>query len=319
MKKILVIALGGNAILQRDERGTFEEQMNNVKHAMAQVAEIISRFREYQVVLSHGGGPQVGNVLLQQDAGNTLYGIPPQPMHVCAAMAYSQIGYMMQQTLTNELKMRGVDTPVATILTQTVVDINDPACKKPSKPVGPFYDETTAKEMAIKMGWSVIEDAGRGWRRIVASPEPKDIVEKEIIRALVARGFTIIAAGGGGIPVIRENEMIRGVDAVIDKDLGAEKLAEIVEAEVLMILTDVNGAALRYGSSEEAWLGEVSLKELKRYYEEGHFKSGSMGPKVLAAIKFLEHGGKRVVIASLDMAVDALKGKTGTQIVPGGV
>ena len=317
MKKRVIIALGGNAILQRDEKGTFEEQIKNMKHAMGQVAEIISQSMEYQVVLSHGGGPQVGNVLLQQDAGNRLYGIPPQPMHVCAAMAYSQIGYIMQQTLTNELRMKGVNIPVTTILTQTVVDINDPAFKKPSKPVGPFYDESTAKEMARKMGWSVIEDSGRGWRRIVASPEPRDIVEKEIIRKLVDMGFTIIAAGGGGIPVVWENGILRGVDAVIDKDLGAEKLAEIVKADVFMILTDVNGAALLYGSSEEVWLGEVSVKELKRHYQEGHFKTGSMGPKVLAAIKFLEHGGKRAIIASLDRAVKAIKGKSGTQVIPG--
>ncbi len=317
MKKRVIIALGGNAILQRDEKGTFEEQIKNMKHAMGQVAEIISQSMEYQVVLSHGGGPQVGNVLLQQDAGNRLYGIPPQPMHVCAAMTYSQIGYIMQQTLTNELRMKGVNIPVTTILTQTVVDINDPAFKKPSKPVGPFYDESTAKEMARKMGWSVIEDSGRGWRRIVASPEPRDIVEKEIIRKLVDMGFTIIAAGGGGIPVVWENGILRGVDAVIDKDLGAEKLAEIVKADVFMILTDVNGAALLYGSSEEVWLGEVSVKELKRHYQEGHFKTGSMGPKVLAAIKFLEHGGKRAIIASLDRAVKAIKGKSGTQVIPG--
>ncbi len=317
MKKRVIIALGGNAILQRDEKGTFEEQIKNMKHAMGQVAEIISQSMEYQVVLSHGGGPQVGNVLLQQDAENRLYGIPPQPMHICAAMAYSQIGYIMQQTLTNELRMKGVNIPVTTILTQTVVDINDPAFKKPSKPVGPFYDESTAKEMARKMGWSVIEDSGRGWRRIVASPEPRDIVEKEIIRKLVDMGFTIIAAGGGGIPVVWENGILRGVDAVIDKDLGAEKLAEIVKADVFMILTDVNGAALLYGSSEEVWLGEVSVKELKRHYQEGHFKTGSMGPKVLAAIKFLEHGGKRAIIASLDRAVKAIKGKSGTQVIPG--
>ncbi|WP_461863204.1 amino acid kinase family protein, partial [Thermococcus sp.] len=214
----------------------------------------------------------------------------------------------------NELRRRGIEKPVATIVTQTLVDKNDPAFQHPSKPVGPFYDEETAKKLAREKGWTVIEDSGRGWRRVVPSPDPKGHVEAPVIVNLVEKGFIVIASGGGGVPVIEEEGQLKGVEAVIDKDLAGERLAEEVRADVFMILTDVNGAAVNYGKPNEKWLGEVTAGELKRYYEEGHFKKGSMGPKVLAAIRFVEWGGERAVIAALDRAVDALEGKTGTQV-----
>ncbi len=314
MKRV-VIALGGNAILQRGQKGTYEEQMDNVRKTARQIADIIER--GYEVVITHGNGPQVGALLLHMDAGQQLYGIPAQPMDVAGAMTQGQIGYMIQQALINELRGRGIDRPVATIVTQTIVDKNDPAFQNPSKPVGPFYDEETAKRLAKEKGWTVIEDSGRGWRRVVPSPDPKGHVEAPVIVDLVEKGFIVVSSGGGGVPVVDEGGRLRGVEAVIDKDLAGERLAEEVNADVFMILTDVNGAAVNYGKENERWLEKVTVEELMRYYEGGHFKKGSMGPKVLAAIRFVEWGGERAIIAALDRAVEALEGKTGTQVVRG--
>ena len=314
MKRV-VIALGGNAILQRGQKGTYEEQMDNVRKTARQIADIIER--GYEVVITHGNGPQVGALLLHMDAGQQLYGIPAQPMDVAGAMTQGQIGYMIQQALINELRARGIDRPVATIVTQTIVDKNDPAFQNPSKPVGPFYDEETAKRLAKEKGWVVIEDSGRGWRRVVPSPDPKGHVEAPVIVDLVEKGFIVVSSGGGGVPVVDEDDRLRGVEAVIDKDLAGERLAEEVNADIFMILTDVNGAAVNYGKEDERWLEKVTVEELRRYYEEGHFKKGSMGPKVLAAIRFVEWGGERAIIAALDRAVEALEGKTGTQVFRG--
>ncbi|WP_297063076.1 carbamate kinase [Thermococcus sp.] len=312
MKRV-VIALGGNAILQRSQKGTYEEQMENVRKTAKQIADIVER--GYEVVITHGNGPQVGALLLQMDAGQQVYGIPAQPMDVAGAMTQGQIGYMIQQALINELHARGIDRPVVTIVTQTIVDKNDPAFQNPSKPVGPFYDEETAKRLAREKGWVVVEDSGRGWRRVVPSPDPKGHVEAPVIVNLVKEGFIVIASGGGGVPVIEEDGQLKGVEAVIDKDLAGEKLAEEVNADIFMILTDVNGAAINYGKENERWLEKITVEELKQYYNEGHFKKGSMGPKVLAVIRFVEWGGERGIIASLDKAVEALEGKTGTQVV----
>ncbi len=312
MKRV-VIALGGNAILQRGQKGSYEEQMSNVMKTAKQIVDIILK-GDYEVVITHGNGPQVGALLLHMDAGQSVHGIPAQPMDVAGAMTQGQIGYMIQQAIVNELRRRGIEKPVATIVTQTLVDKNDPAFQHPSKPVGPFYDEETAKKLAREKGWTVIEDSGRGWRRVVPSPDPKGHVEAPVIVNLVEKGFIVIASGGGGVPVIEEGGQLKGVEAVIDKDLAGERLAEEVKADVFMILTDVNGAAVNYGKPNERWLGEVTAGELRRYYEEGHFRKGSMGPKVLAAIRFVEWGGERAVIAALDRAVDALEGKTGTQV-----
>ncbi|AEK73485.1 carbamate kinase-like carbamoyl phosphate synthetase [Thermococcus sp. 4557] len=315
MKRV-VIALGGNAILQRGQKGTYEEQMANVMKTAKQIVDIILD-GDYEVVITHGNGPQVGALLLHMDAGQATHGIPAQPMDVAGAMTQGQIGYMIQQAIRNELKRRGIDRPVATIVTQTIVDKNDPAFQHPSKPVGPFYDEETAKKLAEEKGWVVVEDSGRGWRRVVPSPDPIGHVEAEIIQDLVEKGFIVITSGGGGVPVIEEDGKLRGVEAVIDKDLAGERLAEEVKADIFMILTDVNGAAVNFGKPDERWLGKVAVEELRKYYEEGHFKKGSMGPKVLAAIRFVEWGGERAVIAALDRAVEALEGKTGTQVIKG--
>ncbi|AEC52770.1 carbamate kinase-like carbamoyl phosphate synthetase [Pyrococcus sp. NA2] len=314
MAERVVIALGGNALQQRGQKGSYEEMMENVKKTAKQIAEIISK--GYEVVITHGNGPQVGTILLHMDAGQAIHNIPAQPMDVAGAMSQGWIGYMIQQALKNELRKKGIEREVVTIITQTLVDKEDPAFKNPTKPVGPFYDEETAKKLAKEKGWIVKEDSGRGWRRVVPSPDPKGHVEAETIRKLVDNGVIVIASGGGGVPVVEENGEIRGVEAVIDKDLAGEKLAEEVNADILMILTDVNGAALYYGTEKETWLKEVKVEELERYYQEGHFKAGSMGPKVLAAIRFIRWGGKRAIIAHLEKAVEALEGKTGTQVIP---
>ncbi|WP_461864936.1 carbamate kinase, partial [Thermococcus sp.] len=237
MKRV-VIALGGNAILQRGQKGSYEEQMGNVMKTAGQIVDIILK-GDYEVVITHGNGPQVGALLLHMDAGQQVHGIPAQPMDVAGAMTQGQIGYMIQQAIVNELRRRGIEKPVATIVTQTLVDKNDPAFQHPSKPVGPFYDEETAKKLAREKGWTVIEDSGRGWRRVVPSPDPKGHVEAPVIVNLVEKGFIVIASGGGGVPVIEEEGQLKGVEAVIDKDLAGERLAEEVRADVFMILTDV--------------------------------------------------------------------------------
>lgn len=307
----IVVALGGNAILQRGEKGTAKEQTENVRRTSLQIAKLIKDGNK--VVVTHGNGPQVGNILIQNEMGSEK--VPPMPMDVCGAESQGMIGYMMQSQFRNALLAHGLDIPVCTVVTQTIVDGNDPAFRTPTKPVGPFKDRSYAEARQKESGETWIEDSGRGWRRVVPSPDPKAIVEAASIKALVEAGHIVIAVGGGGIPVIEDNEGLRGVEAVIDKDLGAERLAVSVGADSLIILTDVNGAALNYGTPEECWLGEVSLDDLKKYEAEGHFKKGSMGPKVRSVIRFIEHGGKMGTIASLDRVLEAARGDTGTRVL----
>lgn len=316
-KKRVVVALGGNAILQRGQKGTYEEQLANVRKTSEQIAGMILSGK-YQVVITHGNGPQVGAILLQNDAGEAKFGVPAMPMDVCGAESQGLIGYMIQQCLKEIFVKAGrPDIPVATVVTQVLVDKNDPAFKNPSKPVGPFYTEEEAKKIAKEKNWAVINDAGRGWRRVVPSPDPIAIIEKEPIIQLIDAHTVPIASGGGGIPVIEEDGKLVGVEAVIDKDLAGERLAEAVDADILLILTDVNGVAINYGKPNEKWLRRMTVEEAKRYMQEGHFAKGSMGPKVQAAIRFIEWGGERAIIASLDHAVDAIEGKAGTEIVRG--
>lgn len=313
-KTRVVVALGGNAILQRGERGTYEEQLANVRKTAEQIGKMILSGK-YQVVITHGNGPQVGAILLQNDAGQK-YGIPAMPMDVCGAESQGLIGYMIQQCLREVFVKAGrPDIPVATVITQVIVDKNDPAFQNPTKPVGPFYTEEEAKRLAKEKGWVVVDDAGRGWRRVVPSPDPKDIAEKEAIRCLLDAHVVPIASGGGGIPVIEEDGKLKGVEAVIDKDLAGERLAEAVDADVLLILTDVDGVAINYRKPNERWLRRMTVQEAKRYLEEGQFAAGSMEPKVRAAVRFIEWGGKRAIIASLDRALEALEGEAGTEIV----
>jgi len=306
---LLTIALGGNALLQYGQKGTFEEQLANARLTAKQIVELIKR--GYKVVITHGNGPQVGAILLQQEAGSSQ--VPAMPLHACGAMSQGLIGYMIQQSLINELRKAGIDMPVVTVITQVLVDRNDRAFKNPTKFIGPWYSEEEAKEKD-KLGWVMKYDVGKGWRRVVPSPDPIKQVEIEAIRRMVDSGIIVIASGGGGIPVVDEREL-EGVDAVIDKDLAGERLASSLGAEVFMILTDVEKVAINFKKENQKFLDTLTLEEAKKYYEEGHFPPGNMGPKVLAAIRFVERTGKTAIITSLDKATDALDGKTGTRII----
>jgi len=310
--KTIVVALGGNAILQRGEKGTAEEQRANVRATAQQIVSLIKD--GHSVVVTHGNGPQVGSILIQNELARDR--VPAMPMDICGAESQGMIGYMMQMYIRNWLREAGLDVPVVTVVTQVKVRKDDPAFRNPTKPVGPFRDQTYAKTRQDVFGEKWIEDSGRGWRRVVPSPDPESIVEAASIRALVEEGHVAISVGGGGIPVVEEwDGSLVGVEAVIDKDLGAERLATAVCADMLVILTDVNGAAINYGTPQEKWLEEVTYDELARCEKEGHFKEGSMGPKVHALLRFIEHGGKEGVISSLDRVLDAVSGKTGTRLV----
>ena len=309
--KTIVIALGGNAILQPGQNGTVDEQMENVDSTAEQVAELIAQ--GHRVVITHGNGPQVGALLIQQEAGRDR--VPPMPLDVCGAESQGQIGYMLQQSIGKMLARRSIQRPVATVITQMVVDPNDPAFANPTKPVGPFYSAAYAEQRMKETGEKWIEDAGRGWRRVVPSPDPIRIVEQDAILSLVRTGAIVIANGGGGIPVIEKGGFYKGVEAVIDKDLGGECLARDVGADVLLILTDVAHVALHYKTPHQVDLHTVQLDDLIRYQQEGHFKAGSMGPKVEACRRFVERGGEAAIIAQLDRAVEAIHGNAGTRIV----
>jgi len=310
--KTVVVALGGNAILQPGQVGTFEEQLVNVDGATRRIAQMVAD--GYHVVMTHGNGPQVGNLLIQQEVASKL--VAPMPMDVCGAMSQGQIGYMLEQTLQNHLRKRKLDVPVVTLLTQVAVDAKDPAFTNPSKPVGPFYDEARAKTMMLEQGFAMKEDAGRGWRRVVPSPEPVEIVPREAIVDLVRDGVMVVCSGGGGVPVVRaRNGALSGVDAVIDKDLAAMRLALDVEADILLVLTDVPKVYVDYRGPDQRALGVVPLPEMERYAAEGHFKAGSMGPKIDAAMRFVRRGGE-AVIASLTEVNRAMAGRAGTHIVP---
>lgn len=309
--KTIVIALGGNTILQRGEKGYAEEQILNVRHTAQDIATLVKE--GYRVVLTHGNGPQVGNILIQNEVAKDV--VPCMPMDICGAQSQGMIGYIMQSEVGNALRMIGRrDIPVVSMVTQTVVDPEDPAFSNPTKPVGPFRDETYALSRQRDFGETWVEDSGRGWRRVVPSPEPKAIAEASSIKTLVDANHVVIAVGGGGIPVVEGPcGQYKGVDAVVEKDLGAQILATSVGAETLLILTFVNGAALHYNTPEETWLRDVSVEELRKYSEDSHFRKGSMGPKVEAIIRFVEHGGQQGIIASRDQGMMALKGLTGTR------
>ena len=308
---LTVLALGGNAILQRQQKGTFEEQYENVRATSAQLAHLLEA--GFRVAIVHGNGPQIGATVIRHELGQAK--VPAFPLHACGAETQGFLGYMIQQTLLEELARRGMKMTIATVITQVSVQEDDPAFKNPSKPIGPFYTKEEAEKLKRERSDLVIEqDSGRGFRRFVASPDPKSVVEEEAIRSLVNNGSVVIACGGGGIPVIRNGNRILGVDAVIDKDLAAERLAASIHAETLIILTDVKGVYLNYGSPHQRLLSNIRLGEVEEYASQGHFAKGSMGPKVEASIRFLKNGGKRAVIASLAEVASAMNGSAGTQI-----
>ena len=307
----ILITLGGNAILPVRGTGTFDEQCAITRLTMQPIAALI---REgVRVILSHGNGPIVGNILIRNEAARDQ--IPPMPLDVCGADSQGGIGYMMQQALDNELGRLGIQRPVTTIVTQVVVDERDPAFRRPTKPIGPFYSQERARILAKEKGWTVTEDAGRGWRRVVASPKPLEVVEIAAIRRLVEDGTIVIAAGGGGIPVARQwDGTLHGVEAVIDKDLASSLLARLLGCEMLCIITGVDRVALHYGKPEQRDLPCATAEELSEYAAAGHFPAGSMGPKVQAAIEFVRGGGREVVITSPSKLMEALEGATGTRV-----
>ena len=315
MKKI-VIALGGNAIKQWDQKGTAKEQYENVKISCAHIVKIIQR--GYPVVITHGNGPQVGNLLIQQEESE--HAVPAQPLSICGAMSQGQIGFMIQQALLNELKDARLSRDVVTLITQVVVDREDPGFQNPTKPVGPFYTKAQAEKHEKSGGITfkrVQNQDGERFRRVVASPDPLRILEGRMVKDLFERGVIVIASGGGGIPVIMDElGHLSGVEAVIDKDLAGEKLAEAVGADLFMVLTDVEKVCLHYGTKRQVGLGKILLEKALQYLKNNQFPAGSMGPKVEACVRFIKYGGDRAVITSLDRAVDALDGKAGTHILP---
>lgn len=308
----IVVALGGNALQSGKGPATAEAQLEVVKKTCEHIAEISCR--GYEVGVVHGNGPQVGRILLASETAKDV--TPAMPFDVCGAMSQGYIGYHLQQALRYELAKRGKNVPVVTVATQVVVDAEDQGFKNPTKPIGPFYSEEEAKALQAEKGYAVKEDAGRGWRRVVASPIPKKVVEIEAVRTLW-NSTIVIACGGGGIPVIEKADgELEGVAAVIDKDFAAELLAELVEADTLMILTEVEQVAINFNKPDQKNLAQITLAEAQKYVDEGHFAPGSMLPKVQAAMKFVQaNPTKKAIITSLDKAIDALEGKTGTVIV----
>jgi carbamate kinase len=316
MKKRIVIALGGNAIKQAHELGTAQEQMKNIQNSCQQVLQIIQA--GYDVVLTHGNGPQVGNILIQQETG--ISQVPDQPMDICGAMTQGQIGYMLQQALVNGLKAYNFNFNVVTVITQVMVDREDPDFRNPSKPVGPFYDQETGNRYKSERGYQikqVIPNGERPFRRVVPSPDPIRILEGKALKRLVDARMIVIASGGGGIPVVlNDHGEFEGIEGVIDKDLAGEKLAEAVGADILLILTDVNKVRLGFGTPQEKDLDRMDVTQAKHYLKEGHFLSGSMAPKIEACIRFLEYGGEEAIITSLNKAWLSIQGQEGIHIFP---
>jgi carbamate kinase len=306
MKETLLIALGGNALIKKGQRGSIEEQFENLRTPIQEIARLS---REYKIIITHGNGPQVGNLLLQQEKSPE---VPIMPLEILVAQTQGQIGYMIESSLDNEFMKMGVDTKqlFVTVLTYVVVDIDDPAFKNPSKPIGPYF----SVEEAEQLPYPTVETAG-GYRRVVASPKPVTIVEKREIKRLLQQGFLVIACGGGGIPVIREGRGFEGVDAVIDKDLASAKLAQEVGVDIFLIATDTEGVAINFQRPGQKFFRSLPVEEAKRYLHEGQFPEGSMGPKIEAAIEFLESGGKRAFITSTENIERSIKGNAGTEIV----
>lgn len=307
MNKRIVVALGGNAILQPKQEGTADVQFTNVINTCKQLATFIKA--GHQLVITHGNGPQVGNILLQNEEAKDK--VPAMPLDVCGAQTQGFIGYMIQQVMQNLLPRQAVGT----IVTQVLVAADDSAFQNPTKPIGPFYSEEEAKQLSEQKGYTMIEDSGRGWRRVVPSPDPIAIVEKDLVQALLAKETVVIASGGGGIPVVRDSRGgLKGIEAVIDKDLAGARLAEDVGADIFLILTDVEAVAVNWGKPEQKFLRQLSLAQGEKLMAQGEFRAGSMGPKVEAALRFIRQGGEKAIIVSLDKAAAALAGDAGTII-----
>ena len=310
MKKRAVIALGGNALVKEGQKGTIYEQFSNTRKSAKSIVQMIKN--GWDVVITHGNGPQVGAILLQNKEAKNI--TPSMPLGICVAESEGLIGYMIQQCLSNTLKREHIDKSVIALITQVIVDEDDPSLSHPTKPIGPYYTEDEAKQME-KDGIKMIKQP-RGWRMVVPSPDPQRIVESHIIRQMLDDGIIVIASGGGGMPVVeKEGWGLTGLEAVVDKDLASERLAEAIDADLLLILTEVEKVFLNFGTPDQKALDKVTLNELKKYYKEGQFPEGSMAPKILSAIRFLEAGGRKVIISHIDKGWEAVQEKTGTHIV----
>jgi carbamate kinase len=314
--KLAVVAIGGNSLIKDEKHKTVEDQYEAARETTFHIADMIEQ--GWDVAVGHGNGPQVGFILRRSEIAAKVEGMHEVPLDVCGADSQGAIGYALQQTLQNELSRRGIKKSVATVVTQVLVDKDDPAFKKPSKPIGSFMDEAEAKRRESDMGWSVVEDAGRGWRRVVASPLPKEVVELDAVKTLIEAGTVVITVGGGGIPVIDAGDHeYQGVAAVIDKDFASSLLARLIQADLFLISTAVEKVAINFGKPDQKWLDRMTLEEAKAYLAEGtHFAKGSMAPKIQAIIWFLENGGKQALITNPENIGRALQGETGTWIVP---
>jgi carbamate kinase len=308
----MLIAVGGNSLIRAGETGTIAEQWVNARRTSAAIVQLIRA--GYRLVVTHGNGPQVGAQLLRSERASDQ--VPGQTLDVCGAASQGEIGYLLSQSLCDELSEAGLNVPVVSVVTQTVVRADDPAMRHPTKPIGPFYSREQAEERRRHFGWQIVEDAARGYRRVVPSPEPVEIVELGVIRSLVSHGVLVVACGGGGIPVIREGGKLKGVEAVIDKDRASALLASELGVETFAISTDIPFVYLDYKKPTQRKLWNVTASELETHYKAGHFPPGNMGPKVESALRFLKAGGKEVVITSYEHLMDAVEGRVGTRITP---
>jgi carbamate kinase len=311
-RRLALIAFGGNALLPENQRGIQEEQMKNAEKAAQLMAHIVRK--GYELIIVHGNGPQVGNLLIQMEEAVTK--VPPYSLDLCDAMTEGSMGFMLERAITNELRRHSIDKEVITLVTQVVVDRNDPAFDSPTKPVGPFYTRYRAQQLAREKKWTVVEDAGRGYRKVVPSPKPIDVVPKWIIRDLVQAGRIVVAAGGGGIPVILNNRgLFEGVEAVIDKDYAASLIAREVKVDLFIILTGIEEVYINFGKPDQQEMPVLTVDEAQKYLEEGQFPPGSMGPKIQAAIDYIKAGGKEVLITKASHLKAALLKRAGTRII----
>jgi carbamate kinase len=310
-RKLAVVAFGGNALLRPEDRGTHEEQIARAKQAARWLAELV--IRGYHVIVVHGNGPQVGNILIQAEEASTK--VPPQSLDVAVAQTEGSMGFLLQQAIRNRLESIGSGGQVATVLTEVEVDVNDPAFKRPTKPIGPFFTRYRAEALERDLGWTMREDAGRGWRHVVPSPRPLRILNTGVITHMLEDARVVIAAGGGGIPVVRGRDgQWRGIEAVIDKDFASALLAAELKAELYVILTGVATVALDFGKPTERAIERLTVDEAERHFKEGQFPAGSMGPKIEAAIQFVRATGSEVLITDVEHFRDALEGRAGTRV-----
>jgi carbamate kinase len=314
MSKVAVVAVGGNSLIKDDQHRTVPDQFAATRKTALHITEMIKQ--GWDVVITHGNGPQVGFILLRSELASHV--LHPVPLDSCGADTQGALGYMIQQCLYNEFLRQHVPRLAATVVTQVIVDENDPAFTNPTKPIGPFLDEEKARRYQADHGWTVREDAGRGWRRVVPSPRPLEIVERDAIQQLIRSGYAVIAVGGGGVPVVRHADgTLHGVEAVIDKDYASALLALTVRADLFLISTAIDRVAINYRKPDEQFFDRLPVGEAERYLAQGHFPAGSMGPKIEACIQFIRQGGTQAIITSPEQIADALAGKAGTRIVAG--